>query len=364
MLTVGYCIEDLAVGGAERLVVALANRLDRARFRPVVICLSRRGTLWEALRNDVGRAVLDKRPGVDPTLPGRLRRQIQQMGVDVLHTHLFTGNTWGRLAGLSLPGLPVVTTIHNTDVWKRAPHRIVDHLLAPSNAVWVAVSDAVGRHAVRTEGVRPRRLRVIHNGVDLDRFRGQDRAEARREWGLDADQLAIGFVGRLVPQKSPGVLVAAFAGLAGKRRGARLLLVGAGPLENALKEQIDRLGLQERACLVGERDDIARLLAALDVFVMPSLREGLPLALLEAMASGCAAVASNIPGIDEVVTDERDGLLVAPGDADSLARALARLADAPQRRRSLGEAARQRMEERFSLDRCVSAYETLYRELP
>jgi glycosyltransferase involved in cell wall biosynthesis len=222
------------------------------------------------------------------------------------------------------------------------------------------------REGYLAEGIgRPEQHRVIPSGIDLAPFAGEraDRDEIRRGLGAGPGSFLVASVGRLVPIKGHPHLVEAFAEVSRRRPGSRLMLVGDGPLRAALDGRIRELGLEGGVLLTGHRDDVARLLRAADLFVLPSLNEGLGMVLVEAMASGLATVASRVGGIPEVVLDRDTGLLVPPGDPGALADAILRLADDEGERRRMGRAGRDRAFEVFSIERTVRETERLYEEL-
>ncbi|MGH7632266.1 MAG: glycosyltransferase, partial [Gemmatimonadaceae bacterium] len=231
-----------------------------------------------------------------------------------------------------------------------------------SNAL-VAVSRATGADLSRTLGLDANAVTVVPNGIP---FRSGNRALLRRELGVGDDELLIVAIGNLYPVKGHSVLLRALAELP---RGAsaeswHLAIAGRGGEESALRALARESGLEQQVHLLGFRSDVPDILAAADVFVMPSLSEGLPLALVEAMAASLPVIASDVGGIPEVAVRDAEALFVAPGDARALAAALARLLRDSALRASLGAAAHGRAVRDFGLDRMGDAYEWLYRVHP
>jgi L-malate glycosyltransferase len=358
-----YVIWSLQAGGAERVVADLARTLDRGRFRPIVCCLNFKGQL-AALVEAQGIAVhvLDKRPRMDLRALFRLVRLMRAEHVDIVHTHLWTSSFWGRLAAI-LAGVPVrVVTEHNLDLWRRAPHWLADRLLARSTDRFVFVSAAVEAFYRERLALPPAHCRVVLNGVErpaLDRF--PDRATARARLGIEGDGPVVGTVGRLEERKGHAFLLEALRLVGEREKGVRGLVVGAGKEAARLAALRDRLALGDRVRLVGYWPDLDEALAAIDVFVLPSLMEGHPLAVLEAMAAGKPIVATAVGGLAEAIEEGRSGLLVPPGDADALADAVVSLLRDPERAARLGREARRTLEERFSLEKSVRANEDVYR---
>ncbi len=216
----------------------------------------------------------------------------------------------------------------------------------------VAAISAGVAQALERAGVAPERITVIPSGVDCERFRPPsevERAASRAALGIGADEVALGTVGMLEPRKGHRVLLDALAALVSGSSAFRCFIAGSGSEREALAARIRELGLTGTVSLTGGVEDPRQLLSALDVFVFPSLKEGLGVALMEAMACGLAVVASKTGGIGELVEHRLSGLLVAPGNAAELARALMGLMAAPALRREMGTAARARIIEDFSM---------------
>ena len=207
------------------------------------------------------------------------------------------------------------------------------------------------------------RITTIRNGVDLSRFNPGHRAAARAALDLPAEALVLGSVGRLVPVKDHATLLEAVALLKRDRVDATLVLSGDGPLRDALLARAAALGIQNQVRLLGHRKDVEVVLAALDVFVLSSVSEGLSNTILEAMATGLPVVATRVGGADELVRDGETGLLVAPGSPREMAAALGRFVTDRAARRTMGAAGRDRVEAEFALSTMVQRYEALYVDL-
>jgi glycosyltransferase involved in cell wall biosynthesis len=365
-LRVAHVIETLGVGGAERLVADVVRRLDRQRFHSRVFPLD------EPL--DLQGEIESAGVVVDPVLaPPRRRplaclrglvRKLRRFGPGLVHTHLYYGNVMGRIGARLAGGAPVVTTLHNPDyTFEARPtllfrgRKLLDRVTGGRNAALVAVSRAVAEDFRRHMGWES--IRVVPNGIDLEAFTPERDERAATEW--PSAGLRLLSVGRLHPQKGHRVLLDAMA--AARPAGARLslLVAGEGAERAALEAHAEALGLRDQVRFAGRRE-VRPLLAAADVFVFPSLYEAVGIALLEAMASALPVVASRTGGIPEVVEDGVSGMLVTPGDALGLARALAALERDPERRRGLGKAARARAEA-FDVRRTVRSLEAIYEEV-
>ncbi len=357
-------VESMEVAGAEQVVLALARGLDRRRFRPIVGCLTIEGPLATELRAaDVEVFALGKRPGLDLGMLLRLQRRMRTAGIDVVHTHVWNADVWGRLAGW-LARVPVLlTTAHSVDVWKKPRHLAVDRALAGVSRRVVCVSEAVRAFYRDRARVPEGKLTVILNGIDLAPFDVPfDPLRTRAQLGLNGAKAVLTVVARLLPEKGHRHFLDALVLLRREFPSAIGLVVGNGSLRGELEAQAGQLGLLGSGVrFLGERRDVPEILAASDVFVLPSsVREGLSISLLEAMAARRPAVVTDIGGNRETVEDGVSGRVVAPADAPALAAAFAELLHDPAYAGRLGRAARERVERDFSVSRMVRETSDLY----
>ncbi len=348
-------IEALTRGGAERLVIELAREYARRGIDSRVVCLSRPG-VWAAPLEAEGlyAGCLNKHPGLDISCVSRLRRLISTLSPDVVHAHLFTANFWTRVAGLGSRSWGLVETLHNVDTWRPGIHRAADRVLAGAADRYVAVGGEVARYYL-CEGIAPERLLVIPNAVSWN----------GREWQqpLESPLATIRACGRLVPQKGFDILVEAAGMLADKGETFRLEIIGDGPEYHRLETAIKQKDLDDTVFLTGERDDARDLIAACDIFVMPSLREGLPLVLLEALHAGRPIVATNLPALSGVVKDGREAYLVERGSPRALAAAIARMLADRDSARALAAAGQRRARLEYSIERAAGSYIKIYQEV-
>jgi glycosyltransferase involved in cell wall biosynthesis len=354
---------NLARGGAETQVALLASGLC-GRGWPVEVVSMLEPTAFQAELAAAGVPVhsLGMRPGrVNPLVIARLARILRRVRPRVLHSHMFHANLLGRLTRLLFPIPRLIGTLHSIAESGRNSTRVENRdrlyrLTDPLAGVTVAVSQAVADRHAMAGAVSRGKLTVIPNGVDTARFQpdADARSRLRAELGISDEFLWLA-AGRLIWKKDYPTLLGAM-----ERLGEGVLCIaGAGALEAKLREQARPLGARVR--FLGARDDLPALLNAADGLALSSVVEGMPMALLEAAASGLPCVATRAGGADEVVVDGETGLLAPCGDRAALAAAMARLAGLPAASRAaMGRAARERTLSQFDIRRIVGKWEELY----
>lgn len=339
-LQVRYLMEGLARLGHENVLVCDAR--SPLAQTPAAIA---RVHAW-TLRGDL-----------DLSLIGRLRRRLRRERPELLHLHSRRGaDVMGGIAG-RLAGVPVLLSrrVDNREPRALVPlkYALFDHVIAISQGIV---------NALQAGGVARERISCVPSAVDTEVYRPQrDRLWLDSEFGVAPDQPAIGVVAQLIPRKGHHHLLAALPALWARHPGARVLLLGKGPLEARLREDIAARGWQERVRLLGFRDDLPRLLPCLDVLAHPAEMEGLGVSLLQAAACGVPIVASAVGGIPEVVRD--NGCLVPAGDPAALAQALTRVLDDREAAALMGERGRGWVEQQFSVPAMVAGNLAAYRHL-
>lgn len=353
-------ITDLDVGGAERALVALALGLDRSRWNPQVVCLGAEGALATPLR-DAGVPVvtLDARANRPFQAVFRLAKALRAHRPELVQSFLFHANVASRLAAL-LARRPWVIGGLRVAEREKAWHRRLDRLTVPLALGSVCVSNGVERFAIETSRIRPDRLVTIPNGIDpapIDAAPPVDRASIQ----VPEDAHLALFVGRMTLQKGVPVLLDAARIVARQHANWYLALVGDGPELASLRETAQRDAvLRDRLRWLGRRNDVPGLLHSCDILVLPSLWEGMPNVVLEAMAARRAVVATAVEGTEDLVVRDQTGWFVPRGDSARLAEALHEAASEPDTCRALGEAGRLRVETDFTPDFVVTAYDRLW----
>jgi len=363
-LRIAHLIETNGPGGAERMLVQLVTELQAAGCHNTVIApAGGEGWLQQQL-TDAGVRVepFQLENPVSLKFARQLTALLRRHRIALAHSHEFTMAVYGAWAAWRA-GIPHVTTMHGGRYYaQRLRRRVALRAAFALTGRVVAVSRDLARHLCRDLWLPRSRITTVGNGVRPD---AAQPSSLRAELGLGPEDRLVLAVGNLYPVKGHRHAIEALA-LLHRDRGAERLhcaIAGRGGLADALRAQAAQLGVADRLHLLGLRSDIAAVLAAADVFILPSLSEGLPVALLEAMFAGCAIVASDVGDVRAALDDGRAGVLVPAGDARALARAIEGLLEAPGRARELGTRARRRAREQYDVTRMVARYVTIYQEL-
>ncbi|PVZ07994.1 glycosyltransferase [Actinomycetospora cinnamomea] len=362
------------VGGAEFVLLNTFRHLDRRRVEPELVSLRDGGSMVPEFRgSDVAVHELHRGGRWDMRSVVRLWRHFRTHRPDVVLVAHFqrASLTLGRLVA-RLAGVPTqIVAVHDmglTSVGLRClPRHVVETLfltdalalLGPSQREYLHAEEGVGRYPWR----RAREF-IVPNGVALPERPAVEqheatRAEVRAEWGAGPDDVVLGVVARLTPQKAHEVLFRAVARLRAQHPNVRVVLAGDGPRREELAAIVEREGLPDVVRFLGERRDVPRLLAGFDVFALSSKHEGVPIAVIEAMAAELPVVAPGVGGLPDVVGDGSEGFVVAPGDDAALADRLARLVADPDLRTALGKNARRRAEHEFTIEATARAFEDM-----
>ena len=328
--------------GVKRLFAWMIPRFDRDRYNVSLVSLRKKDLSEETLESmgiDITYLAKSK---FDPTTLPALLRIIRKKRIDILHLHGYGATTFGRIAA-GMRGLPTILHEHANLTDTPWFQKMADAVLERETDIALAVSESTAEFVIKARQLPPDKVKVVYLGVPMEEFnrrRSEEVAGARAELGVRPGELLIGSVTRLHDSKGNDYLVDAARLVLDRRPQARFLVFGEGPLRDELEARARRLDLGDRFQFAGFARDVARVVSAFDISVFPSLWEGTPLTVFEALAMGRAIVATDADGLVDVLTHERDAIVVPRRNAEALAAAMVRLIDEPETRVRLGEVAR------------------------
>jgi len=361
-IKVVHIVEDLKIGGLEKVIAALALGMDARKFDTQVWCLAKGGDVVDWLRAGGITVIICGMPSYHKPIDVlRLSRFMHRHKVDIVHAHGYFAGTFGRIAAILAGVKIIVFHVHSTYFYFRWRHVAIEKILSLFTDKIVCVSKAVKRFVEDVEKISPRKTVLVYNTPS-------------RKWPCPSkhldlirrskDDCVLLSVGALVENKGHGLLIEAVGELVPRFPNLRLVIAGAGPLRCELKGKIRCLGLENKAFLTGLVKDIDNAYRIANIFVMPSrFREGLGLAILEAMQCGLPVVAFRLGGICEIVENNRTGLLVPPGDVKALAQAIATLLSDKDLRAKMGREGARVIRERFRSGQMIALIESLYLQL-
>ncbi|MEE9295076.1 MAG: glycosyltransferase [Phycisphaerae bacterium] len=360
---IAYVITDMHTGGVPLHLLRLAVAMRERGYEPHVVSLAPPGAVSQRLRDEqIPTYACDADGPMDLRVFLRLARHLRRIAPGLVHSFLFHANVASRVA-VPLSGhspRKLITEIQTVETQRRW-HLTVGGMTHRLGYCVVANSKAVLEHLHHRAHMARSRLRCIPGGVDLNRMRQAPPIDPESV-GIRSGSSVLLWVGRLDPVKGLDELLDAFAEIA-QETGAQLLIVGEGAYEQQVRRRITHNNLQHKVVMLGRRDDVPGLLRLADVFAFPSHTEGMPNALLEAMACGRPLVTTDVPGCRDIIAHEQTGLLVPPRDTEALASALKRLLLDRTLAEQLGRRAAEQVEAHHSFDQCVQRYASLYQEV-
>ncbi len=363
-IKVMHILLSLEFGGAEKVVINLVKKLYGERFDFSICVLDRVGALRNELNSDIKVVCMDRKNGIDFGLPMRLAKVIKRMAPDIMHMHNPTAFLYGTIAGKMAEARGMIVTQHGSVSAENPRMRFVTGWLSRLANKSIPVSADIEKYLRNNYNLKNDKVQTIINGIDDSIYRPNEseRIEGRKKFGLE-ENLVIGHVARFSAEKDQRNLLKAFSIVTNKIDNAMLVMVGDGPLKDDLGMLTKELNISDKVLFTGFRSDIPALLNIFDIFVLPSIREGTSLTLIEAMAAGLPVVATGVGGNSNVVDDKKTGLLVPARNAGRFADAVISLCQDPRAREDMGQAGRKRMEENFSLSKMAEKYAKLYTEL-
>ncbi len=350
-----YIIGTLEVGGTEKQLYLLLKYMDRSKFFPLVISL-RDGRMKNEFQQISTLYVLNKRSKFDIRNFFHLIKVIKEERPDIVQTFLFTSNTWGRLAAILARVPVVIASERSMDIWKKKFHFLIDIVLGFFTDAIVCNSFVVKEYYKKKLGPISRKLTVIRNGIEWQNFCIESQTHTKKE-------KIIFTASRLAPEKGIEYLIQAVRILSEKMKNVKLVIAGEGPLRKQLENFTGQQGIKEIVKFLGYQENVSKYISQADVVVLPSLWEGLPNILIEAMAMKKPVVATAVGGTKEIVKDGENGFLVEPKNAMALAEKIKRILDDEKIAINFGENGYRFVRENFDLFLMISSYEKLYQKL-
>ncbi len=362
-----HLFSTLPVGGAEMLMLNIAKNINRQKFKVVVCCLGEEGIIGREIK-DLGVEVVsfnfNKIGSLNPGLLFILVSFLKSRKFDIIHTHMYNANYYGRVGAL-LAGIPViVSAVHNTYA-KRKLHRIIiNRILSKITKMVFVGTPAVKEDVNKYDHIPDDKIEILSYGIDTEKFlEKHDRDAIRKDLGLAPGDCIVGNVARLEKAKGQKYLIEAVQILKDKGLNVKCLVVGSGSLEQELRNLVTAKEVEDRVFFLGTRTDLPELFSAMDMFVFPSLWEGLPLSLLSAMAAGLPIITTHAGGIRDVIVDGEDGIVVPGSDASAIAKAIEKVLNDKELRKMLSENARQKVLQYYSAEVMTRNLEVKYEEL-
>ena len=355
-------VNGFAIGGGEIKLLELVQRLNKDKYNVIVCSVGQGGPLQEEFEKSCQKVyVFPKKHRFDFSLIYKVVKLIKSENVDIVMTTLFYADVIGAFAS-RLAKVPLVISWDVVTQPFKTIHNFAYGLAKNYIDIVVTVSDAINRKAVKERNLHASKVKTIHYGVDLEKFKPEkDKyTRLRKEFQFQDDELLLGVVARLTHQKGHKYLVEAAPKIIARFPNVKFVFVGDGPLRENLETRISELNIESHFEFMGFRNDVADILNIFDVFVLPSLYEGLPNVVLEAMASGRPIVATAVDGTPEALDDGVAGILVPPENPDALATEIIKLLSDPKKMIDMGHQVRKRSEEYFSVTKQVNEFEELF----
>lgn len=361
-----FLVLEMDLGGLQRLVSLLIDKIDKKRFEPYIACLDRGGVFFEqATRASAGSYILGRKPGLfDRHLFFQLLNVVKQNKIDIIHSHNGCSSyaaLTGRLAGVK----GIIHTDHGRLVPDKKSAILEDRVSAMLMNRFIGVSAELSEYLMSTLRISGKKVRTVINGVDDQTFcplKPEDRLARRAQLGIAPGDKVIGTVCRLDPIKNLDFMIACMPAIVRNVPGAKLVIAGDGPERASLIAKAESLGVSSSVRFLGLRRDTEKIMPALDIYACTSLSEGTSMTILEAMACGLPVVASAVGGNVRLI-DRTSGVLFPLGDSEMFVDAVTSLLLNESASVELGHQGRRKVEAEFGLERMVRTYEELYAEL-
>ena len=361
------------IGGAERMLLAFLSKADRTRFNMMACCPSQAENFCrevvkfntKLITLDIDITRLNTLNILNPSLILRLAKIFRQENIHVLHSYLFAANMRGRISGWLVRVPVIISGQRSTDDWRRKWHSIFDKTTSFMVDKYISNSTAGSNALIKRDKISYSKIITIPNGIDTERFKivSKDKIQSlRRDMNIRENEFVVGTVCRLQPVKDLHTFLLAASIVRKKIPNAKFIIVGDGSLREELEIFAYEHNLSENVVFTGFQNDITLFIPTFDVFVLTSLWEGMPVSILEAMASGKPVVATNVGSVAELVEPNKSGILISPKDFVMLANSIIQLLEDDKTRINMGSNARKRAERYFALDKMVDDIQNVYVE--
>lgn len=370
-----YIIENVFFGGGERSFAQIINGLDKDKYEIYVACMPR-GKFVEKIRNSANILPINFRNMFNLFNICKLTKIMKENNIQIVHSQGGRADFFARLAARKAMISAVVSTVampvegYDVSLFKKVLYVILDRFSERFVSKFIVVSEALRKRLIKIHRVPFEKIVKICNGVELDLDTGLRTSDIRNklklEFMIPEDAILIGVIGRLVWQKGLTYFIRAIKQILDDRRqlsaDIRFIIVGEGNKRKSLEHTAKKLGIEENVVFTGFRNDAERILKALDILVLPSVLEGQPIVLLEAMAMGKAIVATNIEGVNETVDNGVTGVLIPPGDSGALAEAIVCLLKDNKKAQEMADASRLAVEKNFTINQMIEKTENVYHD--
>lgn len=360
MINVAQVVEDLKIGGLERVIENITIHLDSEKFRVFVLCLTRGGEIAERLiANGKDVEILGIKNYHNPLSLIKVVKWLRQEKIDIVHTHAYPAGVLGRAAAIVARVPCIIHHVHSIHSYNRR-QLLIERLLSGFTDKIISCSNAVRGFMIRTAKVKEDKTITIYNGVPLSWLsNNRDASDIRKVFNIPENSPVVGTVGRLHAIKGHKYLLEAAVTIQKTMGDVHFLIVGDGLLRKELEDMSRRLKLSN-VIFTGRRTDVNKLLTAMDIFVLLSVSEGLGIVIIEAMAAGLPVVATKIGGISEIVSNGISGILVPPEDPDAIANAIIMLLNDKEMAKRMGATGRGIYEQQFTSELMVKSIEEVY----
>lgn len=358
-------LDILDLCGAENLATNIAINLKKTNIYNPVVCVTRTGGELEYRlnENNIKYVILGRLHRYEFHKFYRIKEIIGEENINLIHAHKPGSNLWAGIVG-KLFGIPVISHLHtHPRELGETSGAVISKIISAMSAKIICISELVRQELIREQGINPSKVVTIHNGIEFKNYEIKPNTDLKAELGINADTTVIGIVAAFRKEKNHEMFLLAAREILDGNLNATFLLVGDGILRDQVERRAANLGIKDNCIFTGLRKDIPDILSIIDIGILCSLYEGMPLVVLEYMAASKPVISTDIQGVHEIIEDGKNGLLVPPGDFKTLAKKIERVSENKSLARSLGENGFNTVSEKFSEETMMNKIESLYEEV-